>query len=345
MKVHRKYICSKCYEEFLSIEDITNHMKNSHPEIEDLDAYIDIIDLDSREWTDFEQRRIRPEPIKTEPSVPREYLPEGWVRAEEYPEKPYYYYDGQYWCSEHKFLTKSESEFLAHVLAHHTNDFDKVLRHVVKQGLLKKVTSDMTKKELETLVYQEIKDWLSKVEEKEPIALQKHVESYFEDLLSYLEGTTDICPICNKVATIDNKHHLDKIMFCLLKGAKEYEHLRKKLEAYKGKEANWLLNESYPCQWNGRGIGMRLTSVLHLYQDHRTTFERLVKSSILSGELIDFLQNKKYLSKETQPPMLKADEKREQLSRGITIKKKVNLSKAEQALLDWLNKGTTASNE
>jgi len=340
----KKYVCAKCYEEYLTLDGIVEHIKANHPEIETIEDYIDIIDLDSREWSDISEtvKRIKIPPITTEPSIPKDLLPEGWSRAEEYPTKPYYYYDGEYYCSAHKYLTKSESEFLAHILAYHGQDFDKVLKHVVKQSLLKKVTADTTKKELESLVYQEIKDWLSKVEEKDPIALRKHVESYFEDLLSFLRGETEVCPICQRVATIDNKLHLDKIMFCLLKGAKEYEHLKKKLEAYKGKEANWLLNESYQCQWNGQEIGMKLLSVLHLYQDHRSTFERLVKSSVLSGKLIDFLHNKKYLNKETLPPMQKAQEPKEQLSKSIVIKRRENLSKGEQALLEWLKKGTVS---
>jgi hypothetical protein len=217
----------------------------------------------------------------------------------------------------------------------------------VKQSLLKKVTADTTKKELQNLVYEEIRQWLSKVEEKEPEALQRHVESYFEDLLSYLKGKTEVCPICHKVATIDNKLHLDKITQCLIKGALSTQKYKKLLEDYKAKKGYYpyLGEEYYTCTWNGKEIDLKLHPILHMYQDHKTTFERLVKANILGGELIQFLYHKKYLNKETQPPMLKADEKREQLSRGITIKKKVNLSKAEQALLDWLNKGTTASNE
>jgi hypothetical protein len=336
----KKYVCAKCYEEYLTLDGIVEHIKQSHPEVESVEDYIDIIELDSREWTDISEtvKRMKIPPITTEPSVPKDLLPEGWIRAEEYPIKPYYYYDGQYWCSVHKYLTKSENDFLAHLLAYHPRDFETVLKHIVKQSLQKKITEDMTKKQLETLVYEEVRDWLSKVEEKEPVALQRHVESYFEDLLSFLRGETEICPMCQRVATIDNKLHLDKIMFCLLKGAKEHEHLKKKLEAYKGKEANWLLNESYQCQWNGQEIGMKLLSVLHLYQDHRGTFERLVKSSILSGKLIDFLHNKKYLNKETLPPMLKGEEPKEQLSKGIVIKKQTQLSKGEDALLKWLDK-------
>jgi hypothetical protein len=343
----RKYICSICKEEYYSIENILQHLKSASDELhqgidkQDLDSYFDIIDLDSREWTDIEQRRIRLEPIKTEPSVPKDLLPQGWIRAEEYPTKPYYYYDGQYWCSEHKFLTKSETEFLVHVLTHHTNDFDKVLKHVVEQSLLKKVTTDVTRKELQNLMYEEVRQWLRKVDEVQPDALNFYFQDYYHRLFAFLRGDIEVCPICSKVATVDNKYHLDKIMYCLLKGAKEYEHLRKKLEAYQGKEANWLLNELYPCLWNGKEIGMKLLSVLHIYQDHKPTFEELVKANVLSGKLIDFLHHKKYLNKETQPPILKGEEPTEKLSRGVVIKKQVQLSKSEEALLKWLDKERT----
>jgi hypothetical protein len=344
----RKYVCSKCYEEFLAIEDIVNHLKNAHPEVEDIDidSYIDVIDLDSREWSDIEQRRIRLEPIKTEPSVPREYLPEGWIREEvkEYPYKPYYIYKDAYYCSEHNYVAKDENEFLVHLLAYHPKDFEVVLKHMVKQSLQKKITEDITKKQLETLVYQEIRDWLNKVEEKELIALQRHVESYFEDLLSYLEGTTDLCPICQKVAVIDNKLYLDKITQCLIKGALSTPKYKKLLEDFKAKHGYYpyLGGEYYKCTWNNKEVLMKLHSILHVFLDHSTTFQRLVENKVLDGDLVQFLHQKKYLKKQKEQYIPKAQESGEKLSKGIIIKRKVNLSKGEQALIEWLKKGTVS---
>jgi hypothetical protein len=87
---------------------------------------------------------------------------------------------------------------------------------------------------------------------------------------------------------------------------------------------------------------------LHVFQDHKGTFERLVKNGILQGtkpkdeSIIDFLYEKKYLKKTQTVPMLKAEEPKEQLSKGIIIKKKENLSEGEQALIEWLKKGTVS---
>jgi hypothetical protein len=349
----KKYVCSKCFEEFLTLDGIVEHIKQSHPELESVEDFIDIIDLDSREWSDISEtvKRIKVPTITTEPSVPKDLLPEGWIRAEEYPEKPYYYYDGQYYCSAHKYLTKSENDFLAHLLAYHPRDFETVLKHIVKQSLQKKITEDMTKKQLETLVYEEVRDWLSKVEEKEPEALQRHVESYLEDLLSFFKGETDICPICSRVYTIDNKLHLDKIFQCLRRGielydSKLYQSLKEHEQQGKGYE--FWKTIKYDGKWNGNEIGLSIYPLLHVYQDHYGTFVRLVKNGILEGigdkekSIIDFLYEKQYLKKTKQPPILKASEPTEKLSKGVVIKKQVNLSKGEQALIEWLKKGTVS---
>jgi hypothetical protein len=69
-----------------------------------------------------------------------------------------------------------------------------------------------------------------------------------------------------------------------------------------------------------------------------------VKNGILQGiedkdsSIIDFLYEKQYLKKTKQPPILKAQEPTEKLSRGVVIKKQVQLSKSEDALLKWLDK-------
>jgi hypothetical protein len=69
-----------------------------------------------------------------------------------------------------------------------------------------------------------------------------------------------------------------------------------------------------------------------------------VKNGILQGiedkdsSIIDFLYEKQYLKKTKQPPILKASEPTEKLSKGVVIKKQVNLSKGEDALLKWLDK-------
>jgi hypothetical protein len=65
---------------------------------------------------------------------------------------------------------------------------------------------------------------------------------------------------------------------------------------------------------------------------------------MLKGELIDFLAKKKYLNKETQPPILKAGENKEKLDLcklPIKTKRQVNLSKSEDAFLKWLDKERT----
>jgi hypothetical protein len=69
-----------------------------------------------------------------------------------------------------------------------------------------------------------------------------------------------------------------------------------------------------------------------------------VKNGILQGiedkdsSIIDFLYERKYLKKSQQPPMLKAQEPTEKLSKGVVLKRQVNLSKDEDALLKWLDK-------
>jgi hypothetical protein len=95
------------------------------------------------------------------------------------------------------------------------------------------------------------------------------------------------------------------------------------------------------CSSDLKEIGMKQLSVLHIYQDHKPTIEEFVKANVLSGKLIDFLHHKKYLNKETQPPILKGEEPTEKLSRGVVIKKQVQLSKSEEALLKWLDKERT----
>jgi hypothetical protein len=350
----KKYICSKCFEEFLSIEQVLEHLKNAqddtHKDIdrENLDAYFDVLEienLDSREWTDIEQKRIRQEPIKTMPSVPEEYLPSGWIReqAEVYPYKPFYYYQGEYYCQKHKFLTKDLNAFVSHILTEHSKDFENVMKHIIIEQLKNKVTEETSKKTMQELIEKEIQRWLLHAEEKEPEALRNHVEQYFTNLLEYLEGDTTICPYCLTEAIIKNQLHLDKIFYCLQKGAMEEDpRLRKKFEEYKQKYGYYpyMGEERYLCEWNKTPVLLRLHSILHLFQDHRRTFENLVKNNILQGELISFLFDKKYLNKETQAPILKAKENKEKLDLSklpIKIKKQVNLSKDEEALLRWLD--------
>jgi hypothetical protein len=65
--------------------------------------------------------------------------------------------------------------------------------------------------------------------------------------------------------------------------------------------------EYYTCTWNGDKVDLKLHPILHLHQDHHSTFERLVKSGTLNVELIDFLQQE--ILERRQPPMLKAQEK------------------------------------
>jgi hypothetical protein len=356
----RKYICSLCKEEYYSIDAMLNHLRNSRDEIhsnidyDNLDIYFDVLEienLDSREWTDVKEKRIETQPIKTMPSVPEEYLPKGWIREAvlEYPYRPYYFYpkEQEYFCSEHKFSTKDLSEFLNHVLKEHSKDYDKVLKHVVFEQLKDKVSKENNRKTLETLVQSEIRKWLLKAEEREPEALHKHVEEHFNDILEYLKGNRTVCPYCGTEAIIKNQLHLDKIFYCLQKGAmQEDSRLKRKFEDYKQRYGYYpyMGEEKYLCEWDDTPVLLKLHSLLHIYQDHRGTFERLVKSGILSGELITFLYNKKYLNKETQAPILKAEENKEKLDLcklPIKTKRQVNLSKSEDAFLKWLDKERT----
>jgi hypothetical protein len=346
----KKYVCSICKEEFFSIDQVINHLKNTEKvDSEDIDSFFDVIEvetLDSREWTDFKEKRIETMPIKTMPSIPKELLPSGWIReqVQEYPYKPYYYYEGEYYCSEHKFLTKDLNKFLIHILAEH-KDYENVLRHAVVETLKDKVAMDTNKRVIQELIEKQIQQWLLDAEQKESEALYKHVEEHFNSLLEYLKGTINTCPICNTEALINNKLNLDKIMFCLQKGAMEEDpRLRKKFEEYKKKYGYYpyIGEERYLCEWNKTPVLLRLHSVLHLYQDHRKTFENLVKNNILQGELISFLFDKKYLNPETLPKIQHAQENREQLNKlPIKIKKQANLNQGEEEFLQWLDKERT----
>jgi hypothetical protein len=137
----RKYICSLCKEEYFSVEEISNHLKSAEDEVHkgidknNLDVYFEVIDLDSREWTDISEtvKRIKVPPISVMPSVPPELVPEGFVRIED---MPYYYKDKSYYCSSHKKTYDIENDFLMHVLAEHPRDFDRVLKFIVKRSLL-----------------------------------------------------------------------------------------------------------------------------------------------------------------------------------------------------------------
>jgi hypothetical protein len=333
----KKYVCAKCYEEFLSIEDIVNHMKNSHPEIEDLDAYVDIIELDSREWTDISEtvKRMKVPPIAVMPSVPPELVPEGFIRIEDY---PYYYKENRYYCKEHRRSFDTENEFLVHILTEHSKDFEQMLKFVVKKSLGQKILEKTTKEQLKDMVDKEIRNWLLKIEEQRPEALSLHVENYFNSLLSFMKGDTEICPICNRLCTINNTLHLEKIFNGLrkvvqLKGKEYYDYLQKLERENKGYQ--YWMSARYLCQWNGEDIPIKLYPLLHLYLDHPERFESL--AGILQGDLIDYLREKKYLKqREVQTP--KPIEPVEKLSRGIVIKRKENLSQGEQALLNWLDK-------
>jgi hypothetical protein len=149
------------------------------------------------------------------------------------------------------------------------------------------------------------------------------------------------------VYTIENKLHLDKIFQCLrkgieLQGGKLYQTL--KAWEQQGKPYEFWKVAKYLCKWNNKEAWLSLYPLLHIYQDHRGTFDRLVKNGILQGiedkdsSIIDFLYEKQYLKKTKQPPILKASEPTEKLSRGVVIKKQVQLSKDEDALLRWLDK-------
>jgi hypothetical protein len=346
MYMVKKYVCAKCYEEFLSIEDIVNHMKNSHPEVEDIDSYIDIIDLESREWTDISEtiKRIKLPPIATMPSVPPELVPEGFVRIED---MPYYYKDKSYYCSPHKKTYDIENDFLMHILAEHPRDFDRVLKFVVKRSLLAKELDRVKEGELKKTIDKEVHQWFMKAEQQQPEALSAYVEDFFDRLLNFLKGDDDICPICNRLYTIQNQLHLDKIFQCLKKGIElQGGKLYQTLKAWEQQGKPWEFWKvcKYLCKWNNKQVWLSLYPLLHIYQDHRGTFDRLVKDGILQGiedkdsSIIDFLYEKQYLKKTKQPPILKASEPTEKLSKAVVVKKQVNLSKGEDALLKWLDK-------
>jgi hypothetical protein len=345
----RKYVCGKCYEEYLSIEDIITHMKNSHPEVEDIDSYIDIIDLESREWTDISEtiKRIKLPPIATMPSVPPELVPEGFVRIEDY---PYYYKETKYFCKEHQKTFDTDNDFLMHILAEHPKHFDSMLKFIVKKSLLTKELVRAKESEVRKTIDKELHNWFMKAEQQQPEALSSYVEDFFDRLENFLKGDDDICPICSRVFTIDNKLHLDKIFQCLRRGIELYD--SKLYQSFKeheqqGKGYEFWRTIKYDGKWNGKEIGLSIYPLLHVYQDHYGTFVRLVKNGILQGiddkekSIIDFLYEKHYLKKTKQPPILKAQEKGEQLSKGIVIKKQVQLSKSEDALLKWLDKERT----
>jgi hypothetical protein len=349
MKMCKCLICGALYPE----DDIIYHLEYNHWDIVEERGLWESFEYleqekESREWTDIEQERIRPEPIKTMPSVPQDLLPSGWIREEvqEYPYKPFYYYpsEQQYYCSEDKYLAKDFNSFLIHVLTKHPRDYENVLRHAVVETLKDKVAMDTNKRTIQELVERQIQRWLLEAEQKEPEALYKHVEEHFNSLLEYLKGNTNTCPYCNTEALINNKLHLDKIHFCLVKGAMEMDaRLRKKFESYKQKYGYYpyMGNALYECTWDDKKVFLKLHPLLHVYQDHNTAFKGLIKTGILKGELIDFLAKKKYLNKETEPPTLKATENKEKLDLNkspIKIMKQVNLSKDEDSLLRWLDK-------
>jgi hypothetical protein len=344
VKSMRKYVCSICKEEYYSIEDILQHLKSAkneeHKNIdkEDLDAYFDVIDLDSREWTDFPPQRIKVPPIKTEPSVPKELLPKDFIRGEEYPTKPYYYDGTYFYCSEHKYKTNDDSEFLAHVLKYHSKDFEIVLKHLLKTNVQKQIVQGVKEESLKELLDIELQKWLKKVEEKAPEQLTMYIDDYFTRLKAFLTGQEEICPLCNRLCTINNTLHLEKIFNGLrkvvqLKGKEYYDYLQKLERENKGYQ--YWISAKYLCQWNGEDIPIKLYPLLHLYLDHPERFESL--AGILQGDLIDYLREKKYLKqREVQTP--KPIEPAEKLSKGIVIKRKENLSQGEQALLNWLDK-------
>jgi hypothetical protein len=345
----RKYVCAKCYEEYLTLDGIVEHIKQSHPEIESVEECIDIIDLESREWTDIGEtiKRIKVPPISVMPSVPPGLVPEGFVRIED---MPYYYKDKSYYCSPHKKTYDIENEFLMHILAEHPRDFDRVLKFIVKKSLLAKELHKATEREIKTAIDRELQQWFMKAEQQQPEALSAYVEDFFDRLENFLRGDDDVCPICSRMYTIDNKLHLDKIFQCLRRGlelydSKLYQSLREHEQQGKGYEF-WKAIK-YIGKWNGKETGLSLYPLLHIYQDHYGTFLRLVENGILEGigdkekSIIDFLYEKQYLKKTKQPPILKASEPTEKLSKGVVIKKQVNLSKGEDALLKWLDKERT----
>jgi hypothetical protein len=159
-----------------------------------------------------------------------------------------------------------------------------------------------------------------------------------------MKGDTDICPICSRVYTIENKLHLDKILECLKRGIRQQEPYFRALQNYEkqNRAYDFWRTCRYECTWNNEKVLLSLYPLLHIHQDHAGTFKRLVESNILSGELPKFLYDKEYLKKVQQPPMLKAEEPKEQLSKGIVIKRRENLSKGEQALVEWLKRGTVS---
>jgi hypothetical protein len=340
----RKYVCSICKEEYYSVEDILKHLKTAEDELhreinkEDLDTYFEVIDLDSREWSDIEQRRIRLEPIKTEPSIPKEYLPERFVRGEEYPMKPYYCDGTYYYCSEHKFKTNEEGEFLAHILKYHPIDFETVLKHGVKTSVQKQMVKSMKEEGLKEFIDKELQQWLLKVEQKEPEKLGEYISDHFERLQAFLTGQGEICPVCHKVCSISNTLHLDKIFSALHEGVKQNKEFYNALLKYEreNKGYRFWTTCKYAGTWNGEKVLLSLYPLLHFYLDHTPRFESLVNSGILKGELVEYLYEKKHLKKgQAQRP--KPIEPSEKLSKGIVLKQRVQLSKDEDALLRWLD--------
>jgi len=341
----RKYVCAKCYEEYLTLDGIVEHIKQSHPDIESVEEYIDIIELESREWTDISEtvKRIKVPPITTMPSIPPELVPEGFVRIEDY---PYYYKETKYFCKEHQKTFDTDNDFLMHILAEHPKHFDSMLKFIVKKSLLTKELVGAKESEVKKVIDKELHDWFLKAQEQQPQALNAYVEDFFDRLENFLLGYDDVCPICSRVYTIENKLHLDKIFQCLrkgieLQGGKLYQTM--KAWEQNGKPYEFWKVAKYLCKWNNKEAWLSLYPLLHVYLDHKGTFERLVQNGILQGiedkdsSIIDFLYEKQYLKKTKQPPMLKAHEPTEKLSKGVVLKRQVNLSKDEDALLKWLD--------
>jgi hypothetical protein len=278
------------------------------------------------------------------PSVPPELVPEGFVRIED---MPYYYKDKSYYCSPHKKTYDIENDLLMHILAEHPRDFDRVLKFIVKKSLLAKELERAKEGELKKTIDKEVHRWFMKAEQQQPEALSAYVEDFFDRLENFLKGDTDICPICNRLSTIQNQLHLDKIFQCLKKGIElQGGKLYQTLKAWEKQGKPWEFWKvcKYLCKWDNNETWLSLYPLLHVYQDHKGTFERLVKNGILQGtkpkdeSIIDFLYEKRYLKKTQTVPMLKAQEPTEKLSKGIIVKRQVNLSKGEDALLEWLDK-------
>lgn len=355
MKV-TKYRCLACLDAFDSLEEAEYHAEHmddtehegfrtkfgSHQMIQ----MLEIDDLQEVQQT-LEEGSSKEENIEVYPDLrprPREWTdyPKG-IRigpyVTPYPYPPYYRYGYgdkrgkyRYLCLQCNFESTDPKEFMKHLteIPSHKEDLQDWLKNHLKGQILHRIrvekgsTMRLSDEDLDRYAETELKEIMFGLEltTPQPERMTGVISHEFEVVSQFLQGKTHVCPICNleSLSVYPQEEYRTKIIL---------EGLKSGMHNLTGKETGiQLMNRKYQGYWNDDPIDLCLRCNIHLHLRHPATYKSLYASKTLKGGLVSWLATESYMDKK---PF------KEELAKGLTVGKDVNLSKGEKKYLSYFS--------